>query len=67
MAYIDLVSELHKSIKCDYIGRVTSADKAECAVVAKQYGYDYWNGDRKYGYGGYKYECKFPPEMPLRE
>ena len=23
--------------------------------VAKQYGKDYWDGDRKYGYGGYKY------------
>ena len=54
MAYIDFVSELHKSTDRDYIGRVTSADKAECATVAKEYGYDYWDGDRKYGYGGYR-------------
>ena len=50
MAYIDFVSELHKSTKRDYIGRVTSDDKAECAKIAKQYGFDYWDGDRKYGY-----------------
>ena len=59
MAYIDFVSELHKVTKRDYIGRVTSADKAECAIVAKQYGYDYWDGDRKYGYGGYKYDGRW--------
>ncbi|MCX7712462.1 MAG: class I SAM-dependent methyltransferase [Chthoniobacterales bacterium] len=23
--------------------------------IARQYGYDYWDGDRKYGYGGYSY------------
>lgn len=59
MAYIDFVSELHKATKRDYIGRVTSADKAECAIIAKQYGYDYWDGDRKYGYGGYKYDGRW--------
>lgn len=59
MAYIDFVSELHKSTDRDYIGRVTSADKAECAAVAKEYGYDYWDGDRKYGYGGYRYDGRW--------
>ena len=59
MAYIDFVSELHKATKRDYIGRVTSDDKAECAVIAKQYGYDYWDGDRKYGYGGYRYDGRW--------
>ena len=59
MAYIDFVSELHKSTKRDYIGRVTSDDKAECAKVAKEYGYDYWDGDRKYGYGGYRYDGRW--------
>lgn len=59
MAYIDFVSELHKATKRDYIGRVTSADKAECTIVAKQYGYDYWDGDRKYGYGGYQYDGRW--------
>lgn len=59
MAYIDFVSAVHKATKRDYIGRVISDDKAECAVVAKQYGYDYWDGDRKYGYGGYKYDGRW--------
>lgn len=59
MAYIDFVSNLHKATKRDYIGRVTGDDKAECAVVAKQYGHDYWDGDRKYGYGGYRYDGRW--------
>lgn len=59
MAYIDFVSELHKQTKRDYIGRVTSDDKAECAQIAKLYGYDYWDGDRKYGYGGYHYDGRW--------
>lgn len=59
MAYIDFVSELHRATRRDYIGRVTSADKAECAKIAKEYGYDYWDGDRKYGYGGYRYDGRW--------
>lgn len=59
MGYIDFVSELHKQTKRDYIGRVISDDKAECAKIAKQYGFDYWDGDRKYGYGGYYYDGRW--------
>ena len=57
--YIDFVSGLHQATKRDYIGRVVSDDKAECAKVAKQYGFDYWDGDRKYGYGGYRYDGRW--------
>lgn len=59
MAYIDFISDIHKSTKRDYIARVTSDDKAMCAKIAKEYGYDYWNGDRKYGYGGYRYDGRW--------
>lgn len=59
MAYIDFMSELHKVTMRDYLGRVISDDKAECAKIAKQYGFDYWDGDRKYGYGGYRYDGRW--------
>ncbi len=59
MAYIDFVSDLHKATKRDYVGRVISDNKAECAKVAKEYGYDYWDGDRKYGYGGDRYDGRW--------
>lgn len=59
MAYIDFIEKIHTGTKRDYIGRVTSADKAECAVIAKQFGYDFFDGDRKYGYGGYRYDGRW--------
>lgn len=59
MAYINFIEQLHKSTKRDYVGRVLEADKAECAGIAKQYGYDYWDGERKYGYGGYRYDGRW--------
>ena len=30
-------------------------EKVRCMNISKKYGYDYWDGERKYGYGGYKY------------
>jgi ubiquinone/menaquinone biosynthesis C-methylase UbiE len=36
-------------------------DKAECAEVAVRFGRDYWDGDRKYGYGGYRYDGRWRP------
>lgn len=57
MAYIDFMSPLHKATTRDYLARVNDPDypKAEAAKLAKQWGYDYWDGDRRINYGGYKY------------
>jgi SAM-dependent methyltransferase len=57
MAYIDLLSAIHKSTKRDYLARVNEPDfpKAKAAALAKQWGFDYWDGDRKICYGGYRY------------
>ena len=59
LAYIDFVSDLHKKTKRDYLGRVVAVSKAECAVIAKKFDKDYWDGDRKYGYGGYHYDGRW--------
>lgn len=59
MPYIDFIEKVHTSTRRDYIGRVTSADKAQCAMIAKQYGSDFFDGDRKYGYGGYRYDGRW--------
>lgn len=48
------ISKLHNSSKRNYLERMIN-DKVSCMKIAKKYGYDYWDGDRKYGYGGYKY------------
>ena len=61
MQYIDFLAPIHKSTKRDYLERVAEHDKAACASVAKQFGRDYWDGDRRYGYGGYTYDGRWAP------
>lgn len=50
----NFVTPLHKATKRDYLARMVD-DKVQCMKIAKQYGQDYWDGDRRYGYGGYTY------------
>lgn len=51
---LNLVTKLHQATKRDYLGRMTD-NKVEAMLVAKKYGKDYWDGDRRFGYGGYRY------------
>lgn len=57
MAYIDLLSAIHKSTQRDYLARVNDPEfpKSKSATLAKQWAFDYWDGDRRVNYGGYKY------------
>jgi protein-L-isoaspartate(D-aspartate) O-methyltransferase len=57
VAYIDFLSVIHKSTKREYLARVNDPEfpKARAAELAKQWGYDYWDGDRRVCYGGYYY------------
>ena len=57
MSYIDFMSVVHKSTNRDYLGRVNDPEypKAKAAELAKTWGYEYWDGDRRINYGGYKY------------
>ena len=61
MAYVDFVMKLHQSTKRDYVARVVEHDKAACAETAIKYGEEYWDGERQYGYGGYKYDGRWRP------
>ncbi len=61
MSQIDFIQKLHKGTSRNYVQRVVEFDKAECAEVAIQYGKDYWDGERQYGYGGYKYDGRWFP------
>jgi SAM-dependent methyltransferase len=49
-----LVTKLHKSTKRNYLQRMVS-QKVLCMKKARKFEFDYWDGKRKYGYGGYKY------------
>lgn len=48
------ITSLHQSSKRDYLSRMND-NKIECMIEAKKYSKDYWDGNRRYGYGGYKY------------
>ena len=56
MAYVDFIGTVHQSTQRDYVQRVIEHDKAACAEVACEFGADYWDGDRRYGFGGYRYD-----------
>ena len=58
---IDFTQTLHTSTKRDYVARVVEFDKAECAEIASQFGQQYWDGERQYGYGGYRYDGRWRP------
>jgi SAM-dependent methyltransferase len=51
---LNIVTPLHKATKREYLARMND-DKVVCMLKAKQYGADYWDGDRRFGYGGYKF------------
>jgi ubiquinone/menaquinone biosynthesis C-methylase UbiE len=36
-------------------------EKVHCMLKAKEYEFDYWDGDRRFGYGGYKYDGRWKP------
>jgi SAM-dependent methyltransferase len=57
---MNVVTPLHKRTKRDYIARMVD-DKVHCMLKAKEYEVDYWDGDRRYGYGGYRYDGRWKP------
>ena len=50
----NFVTPLHTKTKRNYLERMVN-DKVHCMKKGKEFEYDYWDGDRKYGFGGYKY------------
>ena len=51
---LSLVTPLHQATKRDYLSRMLD-DKVFCMKKAKYYDSDYWDGNRRFGYGGYRY------------
>ena len=51
---VNYITQLHKSTKRLYIERMQD-DKVTCMIEAKKYDFNYWDGDRRFGYGGYKF------------
>ena len=51
---VNYSTSLHQATKREYIKRMVD-DKINCMLKAKEYEFDYWDGSRRYGYGGYKF------------
>lgn len=58
MPEVAFLQELHTATKRDYMARM-NAEKPENMRVAKRFDSDYWDGDRKFGYGGFKYDGRY--------
>jgi SAM-dependent methyltransferase len=55
---LNVVTPLHKRTSRDYVARMVD-EKVHCMLKAKEYEFDYWDGDRRYGYGGYRYDGRW--------
>jgi len=55
---MQIVTSLHRATSRDYIARMMD-DKIHCMAVAREYGELFWDGDRRYGYGGYHYDGRW--------
>ena len=55
---LNVITSLHKSTAREYLPRMQD-DKIACMKVARQYGADFWDGDRRYGYGGFSYDGRW--------
>jgi|TARA_B100001971_G_C18249244_1_gene576833 SAM-dependent methyltransferase len=55
---LNIINPLHKKTERDYMGRMTD-NKVECMGVARKFGKDFFDGDRRYGYGGYRYDGRY--------
>lgn len=54
MKKVKFIQKLHNSTKRNYIDRMID-NKVYCMNISQKFGKQYWDGDRKFGYGGYKY------------
>jgi len=50
----DFMAKLHLSTNRNYIERMMN-EKVECMKIARNFDKEFWDGERKYGYGGYSY------------
>ncbi len=51
---LNIITSLHTSTKRDFLARMND-DKVACMLKAREFEFDYWDGDRRYGYGGYRF------------
>ncbi len=55
---VSFIAANHNQTKRDYV-RGPLSEKAQYAELSKKFAFEYWDGDRKYGYGGYRYDGRW--------
>lgn len=55
---LNIVTPLHLKASRKFIERMVD-DKIACMKVAKRYDQEFWDGSRRHGYGGYKYDGRW--------
>lgn len=55
---LNIITPLHKKTMREYLPRMNDG-KVECMKVAKRFDKDFWDGDRRHGYGGYRYDGRW--------
>jgi len=58
MHELTIFQELHNRTVRDYLGRMQDG-KVESMVVSRRFDFEYWDGDRRFGYGGYRYDGRW--------
>lgn len=59
MSYQNFVNIVHTKTKRNYLERVVDYPRAKAARIFKEFGQEYWDGDRRFGYGGYYYDGRW--------
>ena len=65
MKNVKIITSNHLKTKRNYIERMIN-EKVKCMIEAKKYGKNYWDGNRKYGYGGYKFIDGYQTPVALK-
>jgi ubiquinone/menaquinone biosynthesis C-methylase UbiE len=58
--FVEFFTPLHQRTSRNYLARMVD-EKVHCMEKAREYEADYWDGDRRYGYGGYAYDGRWKP------
>lgn len=55
---LDFITGIHKSTPREYLPRMVD-DKVTCMKTARLFDRQFWDGDRRFGYGGYSYDGRW--------
>ena len=55
---VNIINKLHSKTNRAYLPRMVD-DKVKCMKIARQFDEAFFDGDRRYGYGGYHYDGRY--------